>query len=94
MHKAQLIADYGQQVFIFSKVPAASQDVHSASERVKISPTYEFVVEILQEGQLCLEEVHCCYGDVVAPGDVERPQTFAVLHQEEQGSAGFRVQTA
>ena len=31
-----------------------------------ISPTYEFVVDILQEGQPGLKEVHRCWGDVFA----------------------------
>ena len=51
-----------------------------------ISPTYEFVLDILQEGKLGLEEVQCCYGNVFAPWDVESPQTLAVLRQVKQGS--------
>lgn len=32
-----------------------------------ISPTYEFAVDIFQEGQLWLKEIHSCYRDVLAP---------------------------
>ena len=55
-----------------------------------ISPTYEFVVDIFQEGQLWMKELQSCHGDVFAPWDVQCSQAFTVLHQEEQRSGGIR----
>lgn len=54
----------------------------------EISPTYKFVVDIFQEGQLWLQEVHSHYGDVFAPWDVKCPQTVTVLNKKEQGFVG------
>lgn len=61
----------------------------NGSERQsEISTSDELVVDVFQEGQLSLKQVHRRLGDVFTPGDVQSPQTFAVLHQDEQGPEG------
>lgn len=60
----------------------------SVSQR-KVSPAYIFVMDVFQERQLWLEEIHRPHRDVFTHRDVDRLQTLAVLHQEEQRPAGF-----